>query len=176
MELEEIAPLIFFAIGGMGVIWLLLYWSSSFNSLPVLSIPSVLKYLDILIPNFKASKVLLSANKKSAIAIETNNDQAAVMFVLGGKVVAKKLDKTNLLHTKLLRPRGGGPVLLNFDIADFACPKIDLVLETNNGNSRCTQWDVRGTDYDLVTSVGDGIQEIGEHWFKRFEKIASGRK
>lgn len=171
---SEVLILLLIALGGVGAIGLLLYWTETLKDTVIEDVPDARRQIQINLPDFLVSEIILSADRKFALAAETRGSRVALIYGFGDKLTTRELNARDIVGTRLSGGSGKKPLALRIEVADFARPSFDIVLyappsfesrvykENNSVNDNGDEW-------ERVQKA----RKIGNAWVARMTKISS---
>ncbi len=170
----EVETLVLVAMGGVVVIWLVLYWTGSFKSVLISSASEVVDHLRKDAPLFRQSDAIISADRKAAMAVNTKGDLIALVFVMGDKLVTKLLDGNEQVQPMLVGGRDDKPLSLHLKIDDFAVPKVDIALGTCKEGDSVLRWVAEHPGSDQATGDESVAKDVGNLWIGRIKALNPG--
>jgi len=171
---SEVLILLLIALGGVGAIGLLLYWTGTLQDAVIENMPDACRQIQIDLPDFQISEIVLSTDQKFALAAETLGSRIALIYSFGDKLTTRELNARDIIASRLSGGSGKRPLTLRIEVADFARPHFDIVLYAPPSLELCLC-----KENDLVNDNGDQkkrvqeAREIGNAWVARMTKIAS---
>lgn len=171
----EVGALILVAIGGVGIIWLALYWTGSLKIVLISDIFEVMDHIRQDAPEFRVSEVIVAADRKTALAANAEGDCIALVFVMGDKINTKLLGRSDRVRPVLVGGRADEPLTLHLETNDFTVPKVAIALEARDGGNLVLRWQVGHSESGPAAAIESTAKDLGDLWAKRIKALTNSR-